>query len=172
MNKRNWLILAALAAVAIAFTLLSPVKSPVEEAPPPMPAAEAPASSSSPAASPAPTTTNQDPAAFQNKLDEISAGLPRVSELRALPEEEVHHTPNALLEAGEKMGEVAEALDANPALLPQAVAFYRDCAKGLETATSVRALCYYHWNRLTKGSAEEPQAGDVPAEIRDLANKL
>lgn len=167
---KKWLVVALLAAAALGLTLLSPIRMP-EPAPAgsnASPAAPAPAA---PLTTPPPESATEA-APFQQRLDEIAASLPRTSELRALSEEEVHHTPPVLLEAGEKVGEVAEALAANPALKPQAIRFYRDCAKGNETASSVRALCFYHWEKLSQGSADEPGPTEVPPEIRALADKL
>jgi len=104
---------------------------------------------------------------FVSKLQNISSALPTIAQLQKLTESQVHRTPSPLVAAAESLGEVEEAVEANPSLRPHAIEFYQQCAIKDELASTIRALCYHNWKTHSR-ETELP----IPAEIRDLADSL
>ena len=67
------------------------------------------------------------------------------------------------MESGLALGRIAEKVARDPALLPQAIEFYAECAGAEELAQTVRALClarYRHHSgiRLPPGESPIPEA--------------
>lgn len=112
---------------------------------------------------------------FAVLTDKVLRELPKVGDLQGLSEEETHGAPGAVRRAGASLGEIAEALDANPELAPQALEFYRGCATQSEGLKSVRALCLSNYQALADESGREPDPevmGTMPQSVKDLAQGL
>lgn len=111
--------------------------------------------------------------AFRARTRETLARLPRKATLVAHSGASVHHFPAPLESAGKAMGEIAKRLKNDPALLPEALAFYRDCAQDAALPDSVRALCFSdHQRHGGESSATPIDPGQVPEKIRRLATKI
>ena len=63
---------------------------------------------------------------------------------------------------------VREALEKNPKLLPEALAFYRSCALDERILFAVRANCLFHFKRLSHRIDDT----EFPAELSAIVAKL
>lgn len=68
--------------------------------------------------------------------------LPEIEDIQALSAEEVHHTPEIVIEAGKKIGEIMEEAEENPESREEVMNFLVSCSEGENILPSVRALCY------------------------------
>lgn len=113
-----------------------------------------------------------DSGAFRAFTAEVLHALPTRADLQRLSPEEVHHTPKLVVDAGVKMGEIAEILARQPELEGDAFFFYESCATGADYPQSVRALCYFHWDRLGKRLQRQVDSRKVPESVRRVAEQL
>lgn len=109
---------------------------------------------------------------FRRLTDRVEAGLPTFNQVKNLREEELHHTPKILIQAGADIGDVAEAVAHNPELAPQAAAFYARCAHREELATTVRALCLANARKSAKQSGTPVDEMGISSDVSELAGKL
>jgi hypothetical protein len=109
---------------------------------------------------------------FARKTESVFATLPRISELRALPAEQVHTTPAALINAGAAIGEVAEAIEKNPALAPQGIAFYGKCARAGDISVSVRAVCLHDLRSLSLAAGGAADESGITPDVLKAAELL
>ena len=101
--------------------------------------------------------------------------LPTKNQLQNLSAEEAHHTPRIVIEAGTKLGQVAEWLETHPETRKEARDFYARCAAQSGGIDSIRALCYYHFVKLTRelGLSDDGEIiAQVPQSIRELSEFL
>lgn len=127
---------------------------------PPAPASPAPAS---PAPGAGPSIMSA--AEFERLIDRTYRELPTLEDLQLLSEEEAHDYPEPVALAGTALGAIAQAVDGNPALKPQATDFYVQCARDGALVTPVRALCYSH----VIGDPKAPSEETLPSEVVRLA---
>ncbi len=111
-------------------------------------------------------------AEFAQKADSVQGTLPTTAQLRALSAEEVHRTPKLLVRAAVEIGDLGDAIEKNPALAPQGLAFYEKCAKRAELATAVRATCLANQRDLARELKVEANEAGIPTGIKNLATKL
>jgi hypothetical protein len=110
---------------------------------------------------------------FRKLTEETWSQIPTIADLRALSPEELHHTPPVILQAGARLGQVAEALKAHPEVLKDAQGFYRDCARHPEFPTSIRALCYLDLTRNSPDTTEQDHADpQISDDVKRLADAL
>ncbi len=109
---------------------------------------------------------------FIQFTEKVYQSLPFISDFQRLSESEVHHTPALMIEAGEKLGEIAQALEDHPEWAESAIPFYTDCARNDQFPNPVRALCYYHLNQIKNQNSSAFIDASVPVEVRSLAEKL
>lgn len=110
---------------------------------------------------------------FSNLAQEVSRTLPSKKDLQKLTAEEAHFTPKVILDAGNKLGLVAQAVENEPSLQRDAFAFYQQCSSAPTYPDSVRALCYSNYKALAKGLGVKPENDNsIPQNIRSLADKL
>jgi hypothetical protein len=130
--------------------------------------------STSVSTSTAPASPPLTPEQFRERAQLVLDGLPKIAELRALPASETQHgTPRPVLEAGAAIGEIADAIDRNPALAPEGLEFYGKCAHGADLSLSARALCLANQRELARKQGEEPASEEgIPAAVTGLADKL
>lgn len=82
---------------------------------------------------------NNEVAAELNKaLNE----LPTLADLQSLSEEEVHHTPEVVMEGGKLVGEILEQAEKNPARREETVKFLAKCSEAQDVVPAVRAVCW------------------------------
>lgn len=125
-----------------------------------------------PRAPPAPITssTPPPPTELSAALDEASRSLPTMAELRKLPAVALHRTPAPVMKANAAIGQVAEAIEREPARAGEGLAFYGDCARRADVATSVRALCLTKMRQLSKTSGLPAVEDGIAAEVKDLSD--
>lgn len=109
---------------------------------------------------------------FKVLAQQISKSLPTKQDLQKISPEDAHLTPSPILLAGERLGQIAQAVYNEPALGEEAMIFYLDCANAPMYPDSVRALCYSNYKALAKKLGRTIQENTVPAAIRKLADKL
>jgi len=109
---------------------------------------------------------------FEETINNALASLPTIAQLRELRSSELHRTPKAVVRAGDQIGLIAEAIEKNPALAPQGMAFYGKCARKNEISSAIRALCLGNLRDLARNSGAELNEIGVSEEIRRLADKL
>ncbi len=143
-----------------------------------LPSATSPSSKSTqantaPGAAPSSQNTPSTPS-FSQLTEKVQAELPRTEELRRLSAEDAHGMPLQLREAGRRLGEVSQALHANPALVDEGLKFYRQCAQRSEIPDSLRALCFANLRNLSQASGKPEffQAGDYPEGVRKLGDHI
>jgi len=115
---------------------------------------------------PAPAPSAQEK--FQQKLKAAQETMPTSEQLAELPEEQVHGTPQPLIQASIQIGEIAEAIAKNPALGEQGMEFYGNCARRRELAVSVRAHCLHNLRALGQKRGEEPDENGIAAGVLKL----
>jgi hypothetical protein len=110
---------------------------------------------------------------FDRTLEETQKIIPTLQKLQTLSQEEIHHTPVLLLEAGKKLGEIAEILHVQPHFASQAISFYRTCARESQYPNSVRALCYSNLKQLDPQSFHnENEDPEVNEAVIRLAHQI
>lgn len=139
---------------------------PAPSAPPPLetPISQPLASAPSPQGSAATWTAEQFGALTEQTLRE----LPTANDLKNLSTEEAHDYPEPLARAGAPLGRIAQAVNDQPSLKPQATRFYSDCARSEAIVVPVRALCYSH----VMEDPQAPPAESLPAEVIRLAKLI
>ncbi|MGZ3651590.1 MAG: hypothetical protein ACXVB9_15440 [Bdellovibrionota bacterium] len=121
---------------------------------------------SKPANVEAPHTVNSTTTStFAKRAEEVQASLPTLDKIKTLSAEEVHSTPVAVLEAGLKLGELAETIEKDPTLAPEGIAFYGKCARRSDISSSIRALCLSDLRELSKKQGLTADESGIPAEI-------
>jgi hypothetical protein len=109
---------------------------------------------------------------FNQLSQEVLDQLPPKASMRGLGFKQVHHTPTAIIEAGRKLGQIAEAWHQHPELKKPAAEFYRDCSLSQQLTDTVRILCLSNWATLAADidSLERPQDNSmVPERLLKLA---
>lgn len=100
--------------------------------------------------------------------------LPTLNDLGRLTEEEVHHTPEIVIQGGKIIHETLEEAENNPERREETLAFFFDCSSNQELAPAIRAMC---WNRAVKAVSRWDifipiSEYNVPNEIKLLAEKI
>jgi hypothetical protein len=100
--------------------------------------------------------------------------LPTIRDMEGLTDEDVHHTPDSVVEGGMLIGELLEQADKNPAVREETLKFLKSCAENAELMPAIRAVC---WKRTLD---QIPQwkiflpisDADVPDDIKVLSSKI
>lgn len=182
MNRKSYLLIGLLAIVGVLFFLRvnkpgneaeekSDVVITIEQSPP-----VAEKKEQSPRPSKNDSNEKEDPEIEEFSLETRKTlnTLPTVQALQELPEKDVHHTPQILREASEKIADAISRAEASPKLRPEALRFLKGCAETQDSAPSIRALC---WNKLLQNIPRWKvfipiSDADVPQDIKDLASRL
>lgn len=86
----------------------------------------------------APKIEDEDSEEMSRELDK----LPTLEDLRLLSEEEVHHTPQAILDGGRVIAQLIEKAENEPVLREHTVNLLLECAEAENIAASIRAVCW------------------------------
>jgi hypothetical protein len=78
---------------------------------------------------------------FEQRVQNVLKTLPEFQQMQDLSEEEIHHTPEMLLAAGENIGDLLQVAQAQKSLQPLALQFLVECAQAKHVAVAVRAVC-------------------------------
>lgn len=100
--------------------------------------------------------------------------LPTLNDLGRLTEEEVHHTPEIVLQGGKIIYETLEEAENHPERREETLAFFFDCSSNQDLAPAIRAMC---WNKAVKAVSRWDifipiSEYNVPNEIKLLAEKI
>jgi hypothetical protein len=124
----------------------------------------------------APEKNQMNLQSFRDLTVSAQEKLPTLSQIRKLPAEDVHHTPELLRAAGLILSQVAQALHDNENLASEAASFYEVCYSREDLPSSIRGLCLAdHRNiRLKWGDRAEWTSHEAqqPAEILRLAEAI
>ncbi len=103
-------------------------------------------------------------------LDEF----PTISDLQNLSEDEVHHTPEAVLNGGRLVGQLIDRAEKNPALREKTVLLLKSCAESDEVVTAVRAVCWKNTVDQMKNWRVFVPLSDmkVPPQVLELSSQL
>lgn len=115
---------------------------------------------------------NKDDEEFFEVTRLLLDGLPTQKTLIGITDDEAHGTPAVILQAGLDLGKIAEQVQGNQGLIPEAIRFYTKCSQG-EYLAPVRALCYYQLKKVSpkqfENGFEDPL---VPNYVQYLASQL
>ncbi len=106
---------------------------------------------------------------FKNLLLEIEHKLPKKSDLKKIPEQALHHTPAAIIEAGRNLGLIKEIIKVHKNYETMALDFYHNCTKNEETPTTVRAICLTNLVVINRLNGNKFNTNGYPKELVDLS---
>ena len=109
---------------------------------------------------------------FRALAKKVAKELPTKEQMQSLSAEEAHGTPKPIMEAGNQLGDIAEALDKNPDLSKDGFSFYEGCSKSGKRPDSVRALCYANYKKLGEKMGYPLRSDAAPRRVKDLAKNL
>lgn len=109
---------------------------------------------------------------FAKLSQNILGSLPNKAELKKLTNEEVHETPKIIMEAGVKLGLIAQAIANEPGLQKDGFEFYRACASSEKNPNSVRALCFSNYLAFGKKLGLSTNENIVPASVKTTISRL
>lgn len=100
--------------------------------------------------------------------------LPTVESLRKLTEDEIHHTPAAIIEGGKLIGRMIEQAHRDPALREETVKVLHECAQSENVATAIRAVCWKNTlTHIEKWKVFVPVSQSrIPPRVLELSSKL
>lgn len=116
-------------------------------------------------------------AEFEKYLVQIQKELPVLGDFQRLSAREVHHTPDILVAAGEKMGTIADLLSRNTNYYSAGLIFYSNCYSRKDLPDSLRALCLVNHRKMrtSHGGAfewNEDEIENSSIEVRELAEHV
>jgi hypothetical protein len=109
---------------------------------------------------------------FFSLLTETTNRLPKMADIKKIPTEALHHTPEILIKAGRNLGVIKEVLKLHPAYENTALVFYQSCAKDSTVMTSARELCLTNLIEIKKKNKTALNLKDYPDQIVDLAKMV
>ena len=109
---------------------------------------------------------------FKSLLVEVELRMPKITDIKKLPAEALHRTPEPILEAGKDLGLIKEIITRHEGYTQLAIGFYDNCAKSDERPTPVRALCLTNLALQKKKRAEKINLRDYPNQVIDLAKMI
>lgn len=100
--------------------------------------------------------------------------LPTLEDLKALTNEDVHHTPEIIKNGAETVGRVHSEAEADSTKRKSALQFFKSCAEDDMIATAIRAVCLKKIYTLIPkwGIPVILSENKISKEVSDLAMKL
>jgi hypothetical protein len=98
---------------------------------------------------------------FRALTEEVKKAIPTQADLQKMNEHDVHYTPEVIVKAGIAVGQVAEAISADPSLAAEGFKFYRECAETETNPNSVRATCFQNHEELMKTTSNRQANGQA-----------
>lgn len=111
-------------------------------------------------------------AEFQHTLLDIKRKLPKLSEIKKIPDAALHHTPSLVLKAGRDISVVAEVTALHPEYEIDALNFYDACARNPQGVTTVKALCLTNIIEINNKNKQTTDLSIYPKEIVDLSRMV
>lgn len=109
---------------------------------------------------------------FRELAKYVTNSIPSKSELKKLSAEEVHATPEKIMEAGVRLGLIAQAIENEPALQKDGLEFYQSCAAASKNPNSVRALCYANYLNFAKKLGIVANENIVPVSVKKTLSRI
>ena len=109
---------------------------------------------------------------FMGLLKDIELKLPRISDIKKLPPEALHRTPEPVMQAGRDLGLIKEILKVHESYDRVAVGLYERCAKETDRPTAVRALCLTNLVTIKKKNGQKINTAQYPAELVELTKMI
>ena len=106
---------------------------------------------------------------FTELLKETQRRLPKLSDIKKIPEGALHHTPELVMEAGRNLGVIKEVLKSHESYEKVALPFYFECAKNEEGSTPVRALCLTNLIELHRKIKKPLNLKEFPSQVVELS---
>lgn len=110
----------------------------------------------------------------EGAFDHSLKTLPTADDLGSLSEEEVHHTPEMIINGGEVIARVEDEAQDNPSLRGDALSFLKKCVEDQEIVDPIRAVCLNKIYKLIP-QWQMPLPLDhslISEEVSELAHKL
>lgn len=85
---------------------------------------------------------------LRQNLQQVLKTLPTVDDVAKLSDEEVHSTPQILLEAAARLGAATDEISGHPEYKTIALEFYSSCAQQAKGLLPIRSVCYKHANEI------------------------
>ncbi len=103
-------------------------------------------------------------------LDEF----PTIADLKDLSDDEVHHTPEVVMNGGRLVGQLIDRAEKNPALREKTLQLLKSCAESDDVVTAVRAVCWKNTVTQMKNWRVFVPLSDtkVPANVLELSSQL
>ena len=116
-------------------------------------------------------------AEFEKYLVRVQKEFPVLGDFQKLSAREVHHTPDILVAAGEKMGTIADLLSRNANYYSAGLNFYSNCYSRNDLPASLRALCLANHRKMRTSHGgvfewSEEEIENSSIEVRDLAEQV
>lgn len=111
-------------------------------------------------------------AQFQHTLLDIKRKLPKISDIKKIPAQALHHTPSIVLKAGRDISVVAEVTALHPEYEIDALNFYDSCARNPQGVTTVKALCLTNIIEINNKNHQTTELASYPKEIVDLSKMV
>lgn len=108
---------------------------------------------------------------FVNFAKEALKIMPRQKDLQNLKPQEVHHFPEPIQKAGQKLGVIKDILIKRPDLEDAGIEFYENCASDDGAMTSVRALCLSNLAQYKAQKGEVVDFSKYPERVIELASE-
>lgn len=109
---------------------------------------------------------------FRALAASVAKALPTKKSVQGLSDKDVHTTPKPMMEAGQQLGLIAQAVSNEPSLAGDAFVFYGKCAASGSFLDAVRALCFSNYKQLGAKLGKPVREESVPVKIRELAEKI
>lgn len=110
---------------------------------------------------------------FRTRAKEVLEALPSVQDIRKSTDD-FHYTPPLLVDRSAELGDIRDALEKDPSLIPVGLDFYRKCARRGDLMDSTRALCLRNLKDWARKSGLSPDiaAGEIPENIVRVSDRL
>lgn len=108
--------------------------------------------------------------AFRRLAKTTWDAIPLKASLQERSSAQLHTTPDEIRQAGERIGQIEDAMAADASLMPLGLRFFGNCARNDAFPSSIRALCYRSLTRF--GATPSLSESEVPLRIRALAEQL
>jgi len=105
---------------------------------------------------------------FKAQLKELFEKLPRKG---FADREDVHSTPQALLQAAIEVGKVSDRYHQSTILKPEAFSFYLKCANSEDVIPQIRAVCFERARALSLELEGKKLKLQMPKEVLDLVER-
>lgn len=120
--------------------------------------------------SPPPQETQVSKEEFRQLILKAFATLPKQTDAEKFISEDVHQTPPQLIAQIQPLLDINRAARTNPALIPEALRFYKNCASDSVLMTAVRARCLSHLRKLSESQGKTVDLSKFSERVRKLSD--